>query len=158
MRRILLTVAMACALVIGGGGLAHALWRVALPAPDVVIQTSDFRVEAAWSQAPALGALFPGNSATGTATVRLHSQASWRFSVHHSATGPLAPHLSGVWYPNATCTGTARPMGQENAVTLAGGASTTICVRYTLSAGTPNTLQNATANVSVRIDARQVRP
>jgi hypothetical protein len=57
-----LAVAVTVVLVIGGGALAHALWAVREPMPDVRITAGDFDATAWWVDEPALVGLFPGGS------------------------------------------------------------------------------------------------
>lgn len=145
-------------LVIGGGALAHALWSVTRPLPDVTLATSDFTVTAEWVDQPDLANLFPGEIRAGTAWVSVDSDASWQYSVTATIEGELADHLGAVWYADAQCEGAALTMGQTNGETLTGGTETNFCIRFTLDSDTPGSLQGATAEITVTVNAEQVRP
>jgi hypothetical protein len=127
-----LAVAVTVVLVIGGGALAHALWAVREPMPDVRITAGDFDATAWWVDEPALVGLFPGDTVDGVAQVRLDSSASWEYSVE------LAP-------------------GARSATPLPGGSTSQLCLELTLSEGTPSQLQGETAEVEVVVTVEQVR-
>ncbi|ROR73353.1 hypothetical protein [Bogoriella caseilytica] len=157
LRRSVLSIAVAVLLVAAGGTLAHAWWRVSQPAADVALQTSDFRVHAQWNEEPTLTNLFPGDARTATAQVSLDSAAQWQYRVDYASSGPLAPYLTAVWFPNTQCSGTPHAMGQTNPALLTGGTATEICVRFSLSNTAPSRVQGTPADVTVTVTAEQRR-
>jgi hypothetical protein len=150
-----LAVAVTVVLVIGGGALAHALWAVREPMPDVRITAGDFDATAWWVDEPALVGLFPGDTVDGVAQVRLDSSASWEYSVELAAGGPLGQYLEVVWQPS--CTGPFLAPGARSATPLPGGSTSQLCLELTLSEGTPSQLQGETAEVEVVVTVEQVR-
>jgi len=145
-------------LVVGGGALAHALWSLTRPLPAITLSTSDFAVTAEWVDEPELVNLFPGEMGTGTARVSLDSDASWQYSVTTTIEGELADSLSAVWYADARCEGDALTMGQNNGDTLASDTETNFCILFTLNSDTPATFQGAMAEITVNVNAQQMRP
>ncbi|MEE6283009.1 hypothetical protein [Georgenia sp. MJ170] len=156
LRRSVLAAAVTIILVIGGGALAHALWSVSQPLPEVQLTSGSFDITAEWVDEPEITGLFPGDTVTGTARVTMNSDAAWQYQVTHNATGALGEYVEVGWYPNAECTGKPLAMGAANGATLDGETSSNFCVRFTLATNTPSSLQAATADVSVAVTAEQV--
>lgn len=155
---MLLAAAVTITLVIGSGAVAYALWSVTEPLPEMELSTGSFEVEATWTQAPELNDLFPGDSATGTAQVRLDSSTTWQYAVDYDVQGPLAGYLTATWYEGGQCAGTGLSAGDLNGITLAGGTTSDFCIEFTLAADTPAELQGAQATVGVDVTAQQVQP
>ncbi|MDD9206687.1 hypothetical protein PU560_09445, partial [Georgenia sp. 10Sc9-8] len=83
------TAALAFGVVLGGGTVAHALWSITQPLPEVTVATGDFDLTATWQRAPDLEGLFPGESVTGSGTVHLNSDASWQYRLDENVQGSL---------------------------------------------------------------------
>lgn len=156
LRRFIFATVVTVILVIGGGALASALWSISEPLPEVELSTGTFELEAEWLQEPALTGLYPGESATGTASLTLHTGATWQYTVNADVDGALAEHLSTRWYPDAECTGAVLGAGDSNGSGLPGGSPSAFCIEFRLDSDTPSDMQGQTAQVTVTVTAEQV--
>lgn len=136
---------------------AHALWGRTVPLDDGIVSSGDFAVTAQWVDAPNWTPMFPGDARE--ATMRVTSSGAgatlrWRLFVAGGVVA-LNPYAQFAAWQGACEAGT--PIGAQGyPTTLAPGATVDVCVRITLSATAPSSLQNASASPAIVVTGRQV--
>lgn len=141
---------------------AQAMWHESARLDERVTVAGDFAVAAAWSGgAPAWTALFPGASTT-PATLRVTSSGAgttlgWRLSITGTVAAGFSPYTQFAAWAGACGTGTPIPAGGYPATdTLVPGAVVDVCVRYTLAANAPGTLQGQPFVPAIIVTGNQV--
>ncbi|MCO7275221.1 MULTISPECIES: hypothetical protein [Cellulosimicrobium] len=130
-------------------GAAWATWSASQPVSGADVRSGSFGVETSWQTFPDLTAMLPGQSRDGVVAVTHTGDGTWRYRLAVAYEGTVRPTVA--FYPGATCTGTALPAGALSPQTYARGATTQVCVRYTLPAGSPSDWQGQSAQVAVTV-------
>ncbi|MBM7818854.1 hypothetical protein JOE63_001331 [Cellulosimicrobium cellulans] len=130
-------------------GAAWATWSASQPVSGADVRSGSFGVETSWQTFPDLTAMLPGQSRDGVVAVTHTGDGTWRYRLAVAYEGVVRPTVA--FYPGTTCTGTALPAGTLSPQTYARGATTQVCVRYTLPAGSPGEWQGQSAQVAVTV-------
>ncbi|UKJ63907.1 hypothetical protein H1Q78_20445 [Cellulosimicrobium cellulans] len=130
-------------------GAAWATWSASQPVSGADVRSGSFGVETSWQTFPDLAGMFPGQSRDGVIAVHHTGDGTWRYRLAVAYEGVVLPTVA--FYPGATCTGTALPAGTLSPQTYARGATTQVCVRYTLPVGSPSGWQDQSAQVAVTV-------
>ncbi|KON75262.1 hypothetical protein M768_04740 [Cellulosimicrobium cellulans F16] len=130
-------------------GAAWATWSASQPVSGADVRSGSFGVETSWQTFPDLAGMFPGQSRDGVIAVHHTGDGTWRYRLAVAYDGVVRPTVA--FYPGTTCTGTALPAGTLSPQTYARGATTQVCVRYTLPAGSSGSWQGQSAQVAVTV-------
>jgi predicted ribosomally synthesized peptide with SipW-like signal peptide len=161
MRRVLVGVAAGAVLALVATTGVSAYWQaqhvVAVPST----QSGDLDIQVAWAGGTTWGAIGPGTTISKRATITVvGSGTTLRARLTGTATNAAAftSHVSrSISLDDCSgAAGTALPVdGYPSAGGLAPGATVTVCVRYTLSASAPATLQGQDLAPQVTFQLRQ---
>ncbi|KLN33169.1 hypothetical protein FB00_18955 [Cellulosimicrobium funkei] len=130
-------------------GAAWATWSASQTVSGAEVRSGSFGVETSWQTFPDLAGMFPGQSRDGVIAVHHTGDGTWRYRLAVAYDGVVRPTVA--FYPGTTCTGTALAAGTLSPQTYARGATTQVCVRYTLPAGSPGSWQGQSAQVAVTV-------
>ncbi|NDO89929.1 hypothetical protein [Cellulosimicrobium composti] len=130
-------------------GAAWATWSASQAVSTADVRSGTFGVETSWQTFPDLAGMMPGESRDGVASLTHTGDGTWRYRLSVAYDGPVQPTVT--FYPGPTCTGTPLAAGALSPQTYARGATTQVCVRYTLPAGSPNAWQGQSAQVAVTV-------
>lgn len=139
---------LACALTLAGGTVAGAHWFESQQLPAPTVATGDLEVTTTWvGGAPTWGPLLPGESAEATLRVEAAvtgTTAGARLHLTGSAAPAAASHLS-FDFSLGDCSTPSRPgfpeSGYPSTGYLQGAETVDVCVKVTLDASAPNSLQ-----------------
>ncbi|MGW6225659.1 hypothetical protein ACWFQT_00970 [Cellulosimicrobium cellulans] len=130
-------------------GAAWATWSASQTVSGAEVRSGSFGVETSWQTFPDLAGMSPGQSRDGVIAVHHTGDGTWRYRLAVAYDGIVRPTVA--FYPGTTCTGTALPAGTLSPQTYARGATTQVCVRYTLPTGSPGSWQGQSAQVAVTV-------
>ncbi|MBN0042442.1 hypothetical protein JN535_20030 [Cellulosimicrobium cellulans] len=130
-------------------GAAWATWSASQAVSGAQVRSGSFGVQTSWQTVPDLAGMLPGQSRDGVVAVTHTGDGTWRYRLAVAYDGVVRPTVA--FYPGATCTGTALPAGTLSPQTYARGATTQVCVRYTLPAGSPGDWQGQSGQVAVTV-------
>ncbi|MFD4994234.1 hypothetical protein ACFWI1_19360 [Cellulosimicrobium cellulans] len=130
-------------------GAAWATWSASQSVSGADVRSGSFGVQTSWQTFPDLAGMLPGQSRDGVIAVQHTGDGTWRYRLAVAYEGVVRPTVA--FYPGTTCTGTALPVGTLSPQTYARGATTQVCVRFTLPAGSPGEWQGQSAQVAVTV-------
>lgn len=158
MRRALIGVAAGAVLALAAASGVSAYWQAQQTLPGGVATSGDLEVSAMWRDGtPAWTNLYPGGT-TADATIRVTSNSTgdnlrWRVKVTSTVAPAFTSHTSFQAWAGA-CGGTPIPVGGYGS--FGPTDSVDVCIRYTLAAGAPATLQGQSINPAITVHAEQV--
>lgn len=159
-RRLVIGVAAGALIALAATSGVSAYWQAQQTIDTATVSSGDLSISADWvGGTPAWPALYPGQSTPDT-IVRVTAAAAgdtlvWRLKV----AGTTAPDFTDyvtfqAWI--GTC-GSSAPIPTEGTGSFTAETSTIdVCVRYTLNAGAPSSLQGRPLSPQLIITAEQV--
>ncbi|MFB7252285.1 hypothetical protein [Microbacterium sp. NPDC056234] len=146
-RRALIGVAAGAVLALAAASGVSAYWQAQQTLPGGVASSGDLDIQVGWNGGNAWGAISPGATISKRATITvLGAGTSLSTRLTATATNAVAfdPYVTrSVRLDDCSgAQGVVLPAsGYPDAGGLAPGSQVTVCVRYTLSASAPSTLQ-----------------
>lgn len=125
-----------------------------------IVTTGDLSLNAHWSAgAPHPGALFPGQKADAHLKATIHGSGTnlrWKLQVAHKVDPAFKDHVTFQSWAGACGTGTSiQTNGYPSQGSMPPGQNVDICVRFTLNANAPSTLQGKTLGAKVVVTGLQ---
>jgi hypothetical protein len=161
MRRALIGVAAGAVLALAAASGVSAYWQAQQTLPGGVVTSGDLDIQVDWAGGAAWGAIGPGTTISKRATITVLG-AGTTLSTRLTASASNAAAFNAYVTRSVSlddCSGAAGTTlpaaGYPTTGGLTPGAQVTVCVRYTLAATAPSTLQGQDLAPNVTFDLTQ---
>ena len=161
MRRALIGVAAGAVLALAAASGVSAYWQAQQILPGGAVSSGDLDIQVDWAGGTAWGAIGPGATISKRATITVLG-AGTTLSTRLTATASNAAAFNAYVTRSVRlddCSGAQGTLlptaGYPTTGGLSPGAQVTVCVRYTLAANAPATLQGQNLAPTVTFDLAQ---